>query len=94
MLKELIVEDLGVIDRAELTLEPGTTALTGETGAGKTLLVAGLSLLLGGRADRGWCERVPSAPWSRAASKSTPDIRSWPSWPSSASSNPATVQSR
>jgi DNA repair protein RecN (Recombination protein N) len=52
MLNELVVEGLGVIDRAELTLERGCCALTGETGAGKTLLVAALSLLLGGRSER------------------------------------------
>ena len=52
MLTELVVEGLGVIERADLTLEPGSTALTGETGAGKTLVVAALGLLLGGRADR------------------------------------------
>src|SRR5919109_4794694 len=53
MLNELIVEHLGVIERAELALGPGCSALTGETGAGKTLVVAALGLLLGGRAERG-----------------------------------------
>src|SRR5918997_915266 len=52
MLTELVVEDLGVIERVELTFERGSSALTGETGAGKTLVVAALGLLLGGRADR------------------------------------------
>jgi DNA repair protein RecN (Recombination protein N) len=52
MLTDLVVEDLGVIERVEVTLQPGCTALTGETGAGKTLVVAALSLLAGGRADR------------------------------------------
>jgi DNA repair protein RecN (Recombination protein N) len=52
MLTDLVVEGLGVIDKAELTLGPGCTALTGETGAGKTLLVAAVGLLLGGKADR------------------------------------------
>ena len=50
-LVELHVRDLGVIDEATVALGPGMTALTGETGAGKTLLVGALSLLLGGRAD-------------------------------------------
>ena len=51
MLVELHVRDLGVIESA--TVQPGEamTALTGETGAGKTLLVEALELLLGGRAD-------------------------------------------
>jgi DNA repair protein RecN (Recombination protein N) len=53
MLTELIVENLGVIDRAELSLGRGCVALTGETGAGKTLVVVALGLLLGERADRG-----------------------------------------
>ena len=50
-LVELRVRNLGVIDDVTLSLGPGMTALTGETGAGKTLLVEALSLLLGGRAD-------------------------------------------
>ena len=51
MLTELHVRDLGVIESATLTLGSGMTALTGETGAGKTLLVEALELLVGGRAD-------------------------------------------
>jgi DNA repair protein RecN (Recombination protein N) len=51
-LVELRVRNLGVIDDVAVSLGPGMTALTGETGAGKTLLVEALSLLLGGRADQ------------------------------------------
>ena len=51
MLVELHVRQLGVIEEATVDLGPGMTALTGETGAGKTLLVEALELLLGGRAD-------------------------------------------
>ena len=51
MLLELRVRDLGVIADLDLVLAPGMTALTGETGAGKTLVVEALELLLGGRAD-------------------------------------------
>ena len=50
-LVELRVRNLGVIDDVTIALSPGTTALTGETGAGKTLVVEALGLLLGGRAD-------------------------------------------
>jgi len=50
-LVELAVTDLGIIDRLALVLGPGTTALTGETGAGKTMVVGAIDLLLGGRAD-------------------------------------------
>lgn len=51
MLYELHIESLGVIDRLDLVLGAGLTALTGETGAGKTMLVEAISLLVGGRAD-------------------------------------------
>ncbi len=51
MLAELVVSDLGVIHHAEVILGHGLTALTGETGAGKTLVVEAIDLLLGGRAD-------------------------------------------
>ncbi|MDP9420576.1 MAG: DNA repair protein RecN, partial [Actinomycetota bacterium] len=51
MLAELAVSDLGVIGELSLLLGPGMTALTGETGAGKTLVVTAIELLVGGRAD-------------------------------------------
>lgn len=51
MLVELHIEHVGVIDRATLVLGGGVTALTGETGAGKTMLVEAIELLVGGRAD-------------------------------------------
>ena len=50
-LVELAVTDLGIIERLVLVLGPGMTALTGETGAGKTMVVGAIDLLLGGRAD-------------------------------------------
>ena len=53
MLRELHIRDLGVIEDATLTLDPGLTVVTGETGAGKTMVVTGLGLVLGGRADAG-----------------------------------------
>ncbi|MFS0701074.1 DNA repair protein RecN [Cellulomonas sp. 179-A 4D5 NHS] len=51
MLEEIRIENLGVIGRAHVTLGRGLTVLTGETGAGKTMVLTGLSLLLGGKAD-------------------------------------------
>ncbi|MDQ3640560.1 MAG: AAA family ATPase, partial [Actinomycetota bacterium] len=51
MLAELHVRDLGVIADLPLVLDGGMTALTGETGAGKTLVVEAIELLMGGRAD-------------------------------------------
>jgi DNA repair protein RecN (Recombination protein N) len=53
VLTDLRVRDLGVIEDVLLTFGPGMTALSGETGAGKTLLVEALELVLGGRAHAG-----------------------------------------
>ncbi|WP_312714512.1 DNA repair protein RecN [Corynebacterium flavescens] len=51
MLLEITIEDLGVISRSTAELTSGLTVLTGETGAGKTMVVTGLRLLAGSRAD-------------------------------------------
>src|SRR5437016_1024352 len=53
MLHELRVENLLLLERAELELSAGLNVVTGETGAGKTLLAQSLDLLLGGRARAG-----------------------------------------
>ncbi|TPW74887.1 DNA repair protein RecN [Schumannella soli] len=53
MIEEISIRDLGVIREAVLPLGPGFTALTGETGAGKTMVVTALGLLLGARSDAG-----------------------------------------
>ena len=53
VLHELRVENLLLIEQAELRLAPGLNVLTGETGAGKTVLAHALDLLLGGRARPG-----------------------------------------
>lgn len=71
MLVELRIENLLLIERAELRLDPGLNAITGETGAGKTVLAHSLDLLLGGRArsqivrpgaDEAWVEGVFTIP--------------------------------
>ncbi|MDO5628415.1 MAG: DNA repair protein RecN [Mobilicoccus sp.] len=75
MLRSLRLRRLGVIDDAVLELAPGLNVLTGETGAGKTMVVSGLGLLLGSRADpslvrtgardavvEGVCELPPAHP--------------------------------
>lgn len=53
MIEELRIRDLGVIADTTLTLGPGFTAITGETGAGKTMVVTALGLLMGARSDAG-----------------------------------------
>ncbi|RYV50566.1 DNA repair protein RecN [Pengzhenrongella frigida] len=53
MFEEIRIENLGVISAARVVLGPGLTVLTGETGAGKTMVLTGLDLLLGGKADAG-----------------------------------------
>ena len=53
MLLELRVTDLGIIDELHLLIGPGLTAITGETGAGKTLITGAIALLAGERADAG-----------------------------------------
>ncbi len=49
MIENVTISDLGVIERAELPLHPGFNVVTGETGAGKTMVVTALGLLLGAR---------------------------------------------
>ncbi len=71
MLRELRIENLLLIERAELRLGPGLNAITGETGAGKTVLAHSLDLLMGGRArphivrpgaEEAWVEGVFDLP--------------------------------
>lgn len=51
MLSELRIQDFAIIDRLELDFEPGLVVFTGETGAGKSIIMDALDMLLGGRAD-------------------------------------------
>jgi DNA repair protein RecN (Recombination protein N) len=72
MLSNLSLRDLAVASCVDLSLAPGMSVITGETGAGKSILVDALSLLAGGRADSGvvrqGCERAEaSAEWNIAA---------------------------
>jgi len=53
MIEDISIRDLGVISEAKLHFHPGLTVLTGETGAGKTMVLTALGLLLGARADSG-----------------------------------------
>ncbi|MDR0481236.1 MAG: DNA repair protein RecN [Gallionellaceae bacterium] len=79
MLKFLSIRDFVIVDSLELDFAPGFTALTGETGAGKSILIDALSLALGERGDAGMvrsgCERAEiSAEFDIAA---VPQLRDW-----------------
>ncbi|NQX33174.1 DNA repair protein RecN [Herbiconiux sp. VKM Ac-2851] len=63
MIEELSIRDLGVIGEAVLPLGRGFTAVTGETGAGKTMVVSALGLLLGQRADTGAVRSGAAQAW-------------------------------
>lgn len=52
MLIRLTVKDYVLIDLIELDVDAGFTVLTGETGAGKSIILGAISLILGGRSDR------------------------------------------
>ena len=53
MLSRLTVSNLAIVEKAEADFAPGLNVLTGETGAGKSVLMGALELVLGGRADTG-----------------------------------------
>jgi len=75
MLNELRVENLLLIERAELRLAPGLNVLTGETGAGKTVLAHALDLLLGGRARPGIVRPGASEAWVEGSFELPGDLR-------------------
>lgn len=79
MLKYLSIRNLVIVDTLELEFSSGFTALTGETGAGKSILIDALSLALGGRGDAGMvrngCERAEIA--AEFDLSSLPAARAW-----------------
>jgi DNA repair protein RecN (Recombination protein N) len=74
VLSELRVENLLLIERAELELAPGLNVLTGETGAGKTVLAHALDLLLGGRARAGIVRPGASEAYVEGAFAPSPEL--------------------
>lgn len=77
MLRELHVRDLALIEEARLEFGPGLNVLTGETGAGKTVLVEALNLLLGGRGDSGLVRTGASRLELEAAFDLAEDSAAW-----------------
>jgi DNA repair protein RecN (Recombination protein N) len=63
VIADITISNLGVISQARLPLGPGLTVVTGETGAGKTMVVTALGLLLGDRADSGRVRQGSSSTW-------------------------------
>ena len=61
MLRQLVIRDVVLIDTLALDFEPGLGVLTGETGAGKSILLDALGLALGSRADTGLVRSGQSA---------------------------------
>src|SRR5215472_5959406 len=80
MLTHLQIRDFAIIDSIELDLRPGLTVLTGETGAGKSILVDALQLIAGGRAGaevvRHGAERAEIAATFELA-KAPRELRRW-----------------
>ena len=51
MLNELLVENFAIIDRLEINFRPGLVTFTGETGAGKSIIIDAVDVVVGGRAE-------------------------------------------
>jgi DNA repair protein RecN (Recombination protein N) len=79
VLVALAIRDFAIVDRLDLEFEPGFTALTGETGAGKSILIDALALALGERADpavvRAGAERAEVT--AEFAVEQLPDVQQW-----------------
>ena len=76
-IKRLALKDFVIVDALELELEDGFTALTGETGAGKSILIDAVQLLLGARADPGVVRDGCTRAELSAEFDSAPAVSAW-----------------
>lgn len=58
MLKTLDIENIAVIEKASVNFSGGLNVLTGETGAGKSIVVDSINAIMGERTSRSWCDTV------------------------------------
>ena len=62
MLAQLTISNFAIVRELEIDFHSGMTAITGETGAGKSIAIDALGLCLGGRAEVIWCAWAPTVP--------------------------------
>ena len=77
MLRTLSVQDFVIVDSIELDFDSGFSALTGETGAGKSILIDALALVLGGRADPGMIREGAEKADIRAEFNAADKVADW-----------------
>jgi DNA repair protein RecN (Recombination protein N) len=68
MLAQLTISNFAIVRELEIDFHSGMTAITGETGAGKSIAIDALGLCLGGRAKPTWCAEAPAVPTCAPAS--------------------------
>lgn len=69
MLAQLTISNFAIVRELEIDFHSGMTAITGETGAGKSIAIDALGLCLGGRAEGIWFAQAPPVPISAPASR-------------------------
>jgi DNA repair protein RecN (Recombination protein N) len=68
MLAQLTISNFAIVRELEIDFHSGMTAITGETGAGKSIAIDALGLCLGGERKPTWCAEAPAAPTCAPAS--------------------------
>lgn len=63
MLTALRIENFALVDSLEISLRAGLTVLTGETGAGKSIILDAIDAVLGGRLTPDWCDPAATKPF-------------------------------